>query len=176
MNIKTTDLIASFFKSKGLTQVFGVTGGAAVHLFDSYKKKNFNVIFTHHEQSAAFAVCSYYRANNKMAICTTTTGPGCTNSITGLAAAWQDSIPCLFISGQARSNQLSFKTKTRQVGTQEINSIDLVKSITKCAVILNEKDNKEREVLYYQERIDNLQNQVDQIQAELASKRDSQLA
>ena len=141
MNVKTTDLIASFFKSKGLTQVFGVTGGAAVHLFDSYKKKNFDVIFTHHEQSAAFAVCSYYKANKKMAICTTTTGPGCTNSITGLAAAWQDSIPCLFISGQARSNQLSFKTKTRQVGTQEINSIDLVKSITKHAVILSEKDN-----------------------------------
>jgi acetolactate synthase-1/2/3 large subunit len=141
MNIKTTDLIASFFKSKGLTQVFGVTGGAAVHLFDSYKKKNFNVIFTHHEQSAAFAVCSFYKANKKMAICSTTTGPGCTNSITGLAAAWQDSIPCLFISGQARSNQLSFKTKTRQVGTQEINSIDLVKSITKYAVILKEKDN-----------------------------------
>jgi acetolactate synthase-1/2/3 large subunit len=76
-----------------------------------------------------------------MGICTVTTGPGCTNSVTGLAAAWQDSIPCLFISGQARSNQLSFKTKTRQVGTQEINSIDLVKSITKYAVILNEKDN-----------------------------------
>ena len=39
MQIKTTDLIASFFKSKGIDQVFGVTGGAAVHLFDSYKKK-----------------------------------------------------------------------------------------------------------------------------------------
>jgi acetolactate synthase-1/2/3 large subunit len=141
MNIKTTDLIASFFKSKGLNQVFGVTGGAAVHLFDSYKKKKFKVIFTHHEQSAAFAVCSYYKENKKMGICTVTTGPGCTNAITGLAAAWQDSIPCLFISGQARSDQLSFKTKTRQVGTQEINSIDLVKSITKYSVILNENDN-----------------------------------
>ena len=39
MGIKTTDLIANFFKSKGIKQVFGVTGGAAVHLFDSYKKK-----------------------------------------------------------------------------------------------------------------------------------------
>ena len=82
-------------------------------------KKNFKLVFTHHEQSAAFAVCSYYKVHKKVAICTTTTGPGCTNTITGLAAAWQDSIPCLFICGQARSNQLSIKTKTRQVGTQE---------------------------------------------------------
>ena len=52
---------------------------------------------------------------------------------------WQDSIPCLFICGQARSNQLSIKTKTRQVGTQEINSIDIVKSITKFSITLSEK-------------------------------------
>lgn len=90
MRIKTTDLIASFFKSKGINQVFGVTGGAAVHFFDSYIKKKYNVIFTHHEQSAAFAVCSYYKEHKKISICTTTTGPGCTNTITGLAAAWQD--------------------------------------------------------------------------------------
>ncbi len=141
MEIKTTDLIANFFKSKGIKQVFGVTGGAAVHLFDSYKKKKFKIIFTHHEQASAFAVCSYYKEHKKMSICTTTTGPGCTNSITGLAAAWQDSIPCLFISGQARSNQLSSKTKTRQVGTQEINTIEIVKSLTKYAVTLNENDN-----------------------------------
>ena len=67
MIFKTTDLIASFFKSKGVNSVFGVTGGAAVHLFDSYKKKKFNIIFTHHEQSAAFAVCSYFKENKKMA-------------------------------------------------------------------------------------------------------------
>ena len=141
MEIKTTDLIANFFKSKGIKNVFGVTGGAVVHLFDSFKKKKFNLLFTHHEQSSAFAVCSYYKEHKKMAICTTTTGPGCTNSITGLAAAWQDSIPCIFVSGQARSNQLSSKTKTRQVGTQEINSINIVKSLTKYSVTLTENDN-----------------------------------
>ncbi len=139
--IKTTDIIASFLRSKGIKKVYGVTGGAAVHLFDSFKKKKFEIIFTHHEQSAAFAVCGHYKQNNRIAVCATTTGPGCTNALTGIAAAWQDSIPSIFISGQARSNQLSIKTKTRQVGTQEINSIDLVKSITKYAVILNEKDN-----------------------------------
>ena len=48
--IKTTDIIASFLKSKGINKVYGVTGGAAVHLFDSFKKKNFEIVFTHHEQ------------------------------------------------------------------------------------------------------------------------------
>ena len=47
--IKTTDIIASFLKSKGINKVYGVTGGAAVHLFDSFKKKNFEIIFTHHQ-------------------------------------------------------------------------------------------------------------------------------
>jgi acetolactate synthase-1/2/3 large subunit len=146
MKTKTTDLIASFFKSKGINQVFGVTGGAAVHFFDSYIKKKYNVIFTHHEQSAAFAVCSYYKEHKKISICTTTTGPGCTNTITGLAAAWQDSIPCIFVVGQARSSQLSIKTNTRQVGTQEINSLSIVKSITKHSIILSEKDNINQEL------------------------------
>jgi acetolactate synthase I/II/III large subunit len=146
MKTKTTDLIASFFKSKGIKQVFGVTGGAAVHFFDSYIKKNYNVIFTHHEQSAAFAVCSYYKEHKKISICTTTTGPGCTNTITGLAAAWQDSIPCIFVVGQARSSQLSIKTNTRQVGTQEINSLSIVKSITKHSIILSENHNINQEL------------------------------
>ena len=88
--IKTTDIIASFLKSKGINKVYGVTGGAAVHLFDSFKKKNFEIIFTHHEQSAAFAVCAHYKQNNRIAVCATTTGPGCTNTLTGIAAAWQD--------------------------------------------------------------------------------------
>ena len=93
--------------------------------------KNINiVIFTHHEQTASFAVSSYYKTFNKVAICSTTTGPGATNAITGLAAAWQDSVPSIFVVGQARSTQLSRDTKTRQVGTQEIDTINIVKSIT----------------------------------------------
>ena len=54
-----------------------------------------------------------------------------TNAITGLLASWQDSVPCIFISGQARSNHVSYGKKVRQVGTQEVNICDIVKPITK---------------------------------------------
>ena len=140
MKIKVTDLIADFFKKKNINQVFGVTGGAAVHFFDSFQKYKYKIIFTHHEQTASFAVSSYYKTFNKVAICSATTGPGATNAITGLAAAWQDSVPSIFIVGQARSNQLSRDTKTRQVGTQEIDTINIVKSITKFATTIKKTD------------------------------------
>ena len=68
-----------------------------------------------------------------------TTGPGSTNAITGLLAAWQDSIPCIFISGQARSNHVSYNKKVRQVGTQEVNICDVVRPITKYTKFLKDK-------------------------------------
>ena len=63
-----------------------------------------------------------------------------------MAAAWQDSIPSIFVVGQARSSQLSIKTNTRQVGTQEINSLSIVKSITKHSIILSENHNINQEL------------------------------
>ena len=70
-----------------------------------------------------------------------TTGPACTNVMTGLLAAWQDSVPTIFISGQARSNHTSYGKKVRQVGTQEVNICDIVRPLTKYAVFINKKEN-----------------------------------
>ena len=153
--IKLTDYIALFLKQHGFKDVFGVTGGASVHFFDSFKKKNMNLYFNHHEQASAFCLNSYFKASKKPAICAFTTGPGSTNTITGLAACWQDSIPGIFIGGQARSNQLSIRTGTRQVGTQEINSLNIVKSITKYSAILdNPKKIKKilQEAIYFSKK------------------------
>ena len=64
-----------------------------------------------------------------------------TNAITGLMAAWQDSVPCLFISGQARSSHVSYGKKVRQVGTQEVNILDIVKPLTKYSSLIKDKRN-----------------------------------
>ena len=78
-----------------------------------------------HEQAASFALESYAKTKQKMGAGIFTTGPGSTNAITGLAAAWLDSIPTIFISGQARSNLTINGRKLRQIGTQEIDIVSI---------------------------------------------------
>ena len=107
MKKKVSDIVADFLAQKKLNNIFGVTGGGAMHLNDSFSKnKNLKFIFTHHEQSAAMAADSYFREKGKPAVIHTTSGPGGTNAITGVIGAWIDSIPTFIISGQVPKNQM----------------------------------------------------------------------
>jgi len=134
-SIKVSDLVIDLLHSKGVDTFFGVTGGAVVHLFDSIERKEgTSAIYFNHEQSASFAVESYAKSRQGLGVGIFTTGPGATNALTGLAAAWLDSVPCIFISGQSRSTSTIGKRNLRQVGTQEVNIIEMVKSVTKYAV------------------------------------------
>ena len=74
---------------------------------------------------------SYYREIGLPSILSVTSGPGGTNSLTGVTGAWIDSIPMFVISGQVQRHHMINKTKTRQIGVQEINIVDIVKKITK---------------------------------------------
>jgi acetolactate synthase-1/2/3 large subunit len=103
MPVKLTDYVIDFLTEQGIGHVFGLTGGAVVHLFDSSDKNpSMQPIFCHHEQAAALAAVSYARITEGHGAAIVTTGPGGTNALTGVTAAWQDSIPCVFISGQSR--------------------------------------------------------------------------
>lgn len=144
--MKTTDLLAEILKKNNLKCAFGLQGGAVVHIFDSLIKKRIDVTFTHHEQSAALAAVSYAKSVNGIGCVVVTTGPGSTNSITGLLAAWQDSIPVIFISGQARAIHTSYKKKVRQVGTQEVNICDIVRPITKYTTFIYQSQNFQIEI------------------------------
>ena len=119
--MKITDVIAEILKKNSVSNVFGLQGGAVVHIFDSLIKKKIDVTFTHHEETAALAAVSNAKSNDQI---------GCAVVTTGLLAAWQDSIPVIFISGQARSSHTSYGKKVRQVGTQVVNICDIVKPIT----------------------------------------------
>lgn len=135
--IKITDLVAKKLCKIGINSAFGLQGGAVVHIFDSLEKAGIKCYYLHHEQSAALAATANSKVTGKMGCVVVTTGPGCTNAITGLLAAWQDSIPVIFISGQVRSAHTSYGRPVRQVGTQEAPIIDIVKPITKYAKFLN---------------------------------------
>lgn len=129
--MKVSDYVATFLKSK-VSTVFGLQGGAVVHLFDSCESLGPKPIYCHHEQGAAFAAVghSYIRGYGAAIV---TTGPGAFNALTPLLAAWQNSIPVLFISGQTRAEHTSYGTSHRQVGSQEAPIVSVVKPITKWA-------------------------------------------
>jgi acetolactate synthase I/II/III large subunit len=133
--VKISDVVISEVVKCGVDTFFGVTGGAAVHFFDSIEKlPGIKSVFMNHEQAASFAVEAYAKAKKSLGAGVFTTGPGGTNALTGLAAAWLDSIPCIFLSGQVRSNQTVRGRQLRQVGTQELDIVAMVKPITKYAV------------------------------------------
>ena len=125
--MKVSDLKISYLESKQINHVFTVSGGGCIHLIDSLgKSEKIKYVCTHHEQSAAMAVEGYYRLNGKLSAAIVTTGPGGTNTLTGVLGCWLDSIPAIFISGQVSTNQLLNGTGCRQIGDQEFNIVDCV--------------------------------------------------
>jgi acetolactate synthase-1/2/3 large subunit len=138
--MKLTDVLANLLQRYGIERVHGVTGGAVVHIFDSAKSAGIQPIFYQNEQAASFGAVGEIKRTKKLACCVVTTGPGGTNAITGVASAWVDSLPLLVISGQARIEHLSSRKKVRQLGTQEINIVSIVGSITKWAGTIHRPD------------------------------------
>lgn len=139
--IKVADLVIDYFNKKNIDTAFTISGGGCIHLVEALRKSKMDVICPHHEQAALMASEGYFRIKNKIALNVVTTGPGGTNTITGLLGLWLDSIPSIIISGQVPSSQLSEGTGCRQIGDQEFNIVEVVKSMTKYAVMV--KDSSE---------------------------------
>ena len=147
--MRLADFVIKFLEEKKIDTVFTVSGGGSIFLCDAlYKSKKLKYIACHHEQAVAYATESYSRARNKPGAAIVTTGPGGTNSLTGTASAWIDSVPVFFVSGQVFLNQTIGKTGVRQLGVQEIDIISLVKPITKYSVMIE----KPNEILYHLEK------------------------
>ena len=140
--MKLSDYIVTFFIEKKITDVFGYPGGMVTHLMDSFDKYK-GCISTHvnyHEQGSAFCACGYAQVSNKPGIAYATSGPGATNLITGIANAYFDSIPCIFITGQVNTYESKGDLLIRQKGFQETDIVSIVKPITKYAVKINDEN------------------------------------
>lgn len=137
--LKISDYIVDFLIEKGVTDVFGYPGGMVTHLMDSLGNHE-DRISTHimyHEQAAAFAACGYAQASDKIGVAFATSGPGATNLITGIANAYFDSIPTLFITGQVNSFESKSGSAMRQKGFQETDIVTMVSDITKGAFYID---------------------------------------
>jgi acetolactate synthase-1/2/3 large subunit len=138
--MRVADYIINTIYNRGTDTIFSVSGRGALFLTDAVAKHGqINNIAVHHEQSAAFAAVAYAQYSGKVGACLVSTGCASTNTITGLLSAWQDNIPCIFISGQNTLHETTNHSglKIRTYGQQEADIIPIVKSITKYAAMLH---------------------------------------
>lgn len=137
--IKLSDYVASYLLKNKLKYIFSVTGAGSMHFNDAIgTKKGLKVVYTHHEQSASMAAEGVARITGRPGVVNVSTGPGGTNAITGVAGAWVDSIPMLVISGQIMRKDRGPKHGLRQMGVQEIDTISVIKPLTKYAVTVED--------------------------------------
>lgn len=133
--MKVTDYIIEFLISKGVTDIFGYPGGVICHLMDSATKyKEIKTHTNYNEQGSAFAACGYAQASGKLGVAYSTSGPGATNLVTGIANAYYDSIPTLFLTGQVDTYAAKGEYPVRQRGFQETDVVSITNSITKYCV------------------------------------------
>jgi acetolactate synthase-1/2/3 large subunit len=137
--MKLSDYVMKFIARQQIGHIFYLPGGGAMHLVDSLGKlKEVEPVCCLHEQAVAIAAQSYAMHTNHLGVGLVTTGPGGTNAITGVCAAWIDSVPCLFISGQVKRSDMMTGKGIRQLGIQEADIVTLVRSITKYAITVTE--------------------------------------
>lgn len=133
--VKVSDYIMDFVADKGVTDVFGLAGGGCMHLLDSLgKHPRLKMIANLHEQCSAIGALGYSQYTERIGVALVTTGPGGTNALTGVAAAWIDSIPVMILSGQVKTADLMHRRGVRQMGPQEVDIVSMVSPITKYAV------------------------------------------
>jgi acetolactate synthase-1/2/3 large subunit len=150
--IKVSDLIVRFFEEKGVEQIFLLSGGMMMHLLDSVSKsEKIKYVCNHHEQACSIAAESYARVKNSIGVCYATSGPGATNTITGIAGAWLDSSPVMFLTGQSRTTLTSRGSgieNLRMMGNFEVDIVEISKPITKYSFFLDDPN----KVLYHLEK------------------------
>jgi acetolactate synthase-1/2/3 large subunit len=137
--MKLSDFIVSFFRSHQIEYIFGFQGGSITHVIDSISKDpDIQFIPCYHEQTAAIAAEGYARASGKFGVAVATSGPGATNMMTGIANAYFDSIPVIYITGQVNTYEYKYEKPIRQFGLQETDIVSVVKPITKYAVMIDD--------------------------------------
>lgn len=150
-SVRVADFIAETLAAHGISHVFLVTGGGAMHLNDALgRHPALRVVACHHEQACAMAAESYGRLSGRLAALNVTTGPGGINALNGVFGAWVDSIGMIVVSGQVRTEtmMLGKGLPLRQLGDQEADIVRMVQGITKYAVVVEDA----RRVRYHLER------------------------
>lgn len=135
MPYTVSDFVIDSLKNQGLEHFYILPGGGCMYLVDALARRpTLTVTTLLHEQSVGVAAEAHAQYTNNFGVALVTTGPGATNAVTPCAAAWTDSTPVIFISGQVKTSDSRSKFGVRQMGFQEIPISEIVKPITKSVV------------------------------------------
>ncbi len=137
--VRVADYIIERISQESIKHLFTVTGRGILYLTDALaKNERLEGISVHHEQAAAFAAIAYAEKTEKVGVCMVSMGCASTNAITGLLCAWQDGIPCVFISGQNMTRESVRYTGVpiRTYGSQETDIVSIVEPLTKYAAMI----------------------------------------
>ena len=133
--MKLSDYIVDYLYKIGIKDYFGYQGTMIAHFIDSIgKNKNVTNHVCYNEQGAAFAAVGYAKVSGKIGCAYATSGPGAINLITGIADAYYDSVPVIFITGQLNTYEYTNSDKIRQQGFQESDIVNMVKPVVKYAI------------------------------------------
>ncbi|MFA7252965.1 MAG: thiamine pyrophosphate-binding protein [Patescibacteria group bacterium] len=139
--VKLSDYVISFLAEHEVGYVFGYIGGAITHLVDSASKnRKIKFIQVYHEQTASIAAEGYARQTGNIGVAAATSGPGATNMVTGIADAYFDSIPTIYLTGQVNTYEYKYDKKVRQQGFQETDIVSIVKPVTKYAKLVDKPE------------------------------------
>ena len=139
--MKSSDYIVKFFADKGIKDFFGYQGTMIAHFADAVERSSeVTNHCSYNEQGAAFAAVGYAKASGRCALAYATSGPGAANLVSGIADAYFDSTPVIFITGQLNTYEYLGIEGVRQNGFQEMDVVATVSAITKYAVKVENKD------------------------------------
>jgi acetolactate synthase-1/2/3 large subunit len=132
--MRLADYVMQCLKQNDVKHIFMLSGGGIMYLVDALGRSEIDYVCCHHEQAAGIAAQAYAMEKNALGVCLVTTGPGGTNALTAAGAAYMDSTPVLFLTGQVKTADFASKRGVRQFGAQENDIVSMAKPVTKYAV------------------------------------------
>jgi acetolactate synthase-1/2/3 large subunit len=123
IKLKGTQILMKALRSEGVDTIFGYPGGAVIDIYDELAKTDIRHILVRHEQGAVHAADGYARASGRVGVCLVTSGPGATNTVTGIASAYMDSVPIVILTGQVNRNL---------IGNDAFQEVDIVGITRPC--------------------------------------------
>ena len=145
--MKLSDYIAYKLEQMKIDKVFGYTGGSIADIIDSIcRTKSIQYIQSYNEQASAFAANAYAQVTGKTGVAVASSGPGAVNLINGLANAYYDSIPCVFITGNVHTLGRKSSDAIRQNAFQELNIVELADSVTKASIYIEDENDIGRQL------------------------------
>ncbi len=140
MELTGAQILMKVLEEEGVETIFGYPGGAVIDIYDALMKSGLRHVLVRHEQGAVHAADGYARAGGKVGVCLVTSGPGATNTVTGIASAYMDSIPVVVFTGQVPTGLIG------NDAFQEVDIVGITRPCTKHNYLVKSVDDMARVV------------------------------